>query len=355
MGSADRTSHGPDDEWVQDILGPGWSSRTLTVGPDVGDLATLVRLDRAPDAPPPRGAVLYVHGFADYFFQTHLGDAWAAQGFDFYALDLRRYGRSLRPGQTMGFTTDLTEYFVELDAAAELVRAGHHGPLVVMGHSTGGLVAALWADAHGRSRPDHPHARYGGPDLLVLNSPWLDLNENAFKRTVVTRLIDVLGRVAPRVVVGHAEKPYPRSLHTTTGGSWSFDTTWKPLEAYPARAGFIRTVRRAHARVARGLDVPVPVLVCSAAATGRKGRVHELIAETDSVLSVEQIRDRAPRLGRDVELAPIEGGIHDLALSSDAARERYLSTVFEWVDRRQPSEGQRPAPEDDSEPTSGAR
>ena len=40
-------------------------------------------------------AVLHVHGFADYFFQTVAADCWVERGYDFYALDLRKYGRSL--------------------------------------------------------------------------------------------------------------------------------------------------------------------------------------------------------------------------------------------------------------------
>ena len=49
-----------------------------------------------------RRAVLYLHGWNDYFFQTHLADYLSDIGYDFYALDLRRYGRSMRPGQLPG-------------------------------------------------------------------------------------------------------------------------------------------------------------------------------------------------------------------------------------------------------------
>jgi pimeloyl-ACP methyl ester carboxylesterase len=62
---------------------------------DVELVATLVR--RLP-ANRSRTAVLYVHGWNDYFFQTHLADHLTDLGFDFYAVDLRRYGRSLRRG-----------------------------------------------------------------------------------------------------------------------------------------------------------------------------------------------------------------------------------------------------------------
>ena len=69
---------------------------------DEGEVvATLVH---RPAVRPPRSrtkvrqAVLHVHGFADYFFQTEFADWWAERGYDFYALDLRKYGRSLAEG-----------------------------------------------------------------------------------------------------------------------------------------------------------------------------------------------------------------------------------------------------------------
>ena len=89
--------------------------------------------------------MLHVHGFADYFFQTAYAEWWSARGYDFYALDLRKYGRSLLPHQTPNYTTDLHDYFPELDAAWERIGAGH-SHVVLSGHSTGGLTVPLWAD-----------------------------------------------------------------------------------------------------------------------------------------------------------------------------------------------------------------
>ena len=66
--------------------------------------------------------MLHVHGFCDYFFQTATAEFFAALGYDFYALDLRKYGRSLLPHQTPNFCLDLAEYYAELDAAIALIR-----------------------------------------------------------------------------------------------------------------------------------------------------------------------------------------------------------------------------------------
>src|SRR6202042_2684456 len=86
------------------------------------------------EVPPaqPQGAVLYVHGFTDYFFQRELADFFAARGLRFYALDLRKCGRARKPGQTAHYVSDLALYDKELDRALEIVTAAHPGTPVVL-------------------------------------------------------------------------------------------------------------------------------------------------------------------------------------------------------------------------------
>ncbi|MDM7830328.1 alpha/beta hydrolase [Cellulomonas edaphi] len=297
-----------------DVLGPGWTVTTLPLRPDGGTpdpVATLVRRVAAPS----RRAVLYVHGFVDYFFQTHVGDALVGAGYDFAALDLRDFGRSIRPGRRPNAPTDLGALAEEIDAAVRLLRADHD-QVVLMAHSMGGLVASLWADA-----------RPGVVDAVVLNSPWLDLRANWFERAVAAPLIDVVGRFAPSLRAARLGKHYGEALHA----EWGYDLAWKPIEGFPVTAGFIRAVRRGHARVARGLAIDVPVLVLASDATGPDDRWHEELLTTDSVLDVAHIASRAVRLGSDVTFVEVPGGAHDLALSPSPTRERYLDEVLRFL------------------------
>ncbi|NDL59854.1 alpha/beta hydrolase [Phytoactinopolyspora mesophila] len=304
-----------------DVLGTGYTARTIQLRPDdEGDVvATLVRRE---SAEPSSRAVLYVHGFVDYFFQTHLADAWAAQGYDFYALDLRKYGRSLLAHQTPNYCTDVHEYFEELDAAAQIIREEFgHDTLIVHGHSTGGLITSLWA---------HHRQGRGIVDALVLNSPWFDLNASWFSRVVLTAVVDVVGRFRPRQPVSSIAPYYGCSIHHEADGVWDYDLRWKPHEGFPALAGWVRAIRRGHAELARGLAIDVPVLVCCSARSGHPRKWSPRLRDSDCVLDVQHIAARSVLLGRYVTLVRIPGGIHDLALSAEPARKHYFDTVFQW-------------------------
>jgi alpha-beta hydrolase superfamily lysophospholipase len=310
--------------WRPDVLGDGWEQRTIELRADgQGDaVCTLVR--PVPDGVERTRAVLYVHGYVDYFFQTQLADLWRGLGRDFYAIDLRGHGRSMLEHQTPNAVDDVALHAEELDAAAQLIRQTHD-ELVVMGHSTGGLVAALWAGARA--------ARPGGRvvDALVLNSPWLELNRGWVDRVLTTRAVALLARVRPHAVVGQIGRWYGAWLHDPAGGAWQYDLRWKPDEGFGVRAGWFASVRRAHAAVARGVGIDVPVLVCASDASGPADRAHDALDRTDSVLDVDHIVERAPRLGHDVTVVQIHGGVHDLALSPEPARSAYLAAVRDWV------------------------
>jgi len=129
---------------VPDVLGPDWVSRTIELPPDEeGDVvATLV--SRA-DGPRHDRAVLFVHGFVDYFFHTDHAARWEEHGYDFYAVELRKYGRSWLAHQTPNYTTDLRTYGVDIASALAVVRAEHSdgARVVLLGSSTGGLITSL--------------------------------------------------------------------------------------------------------------------------------------------------------------------------------------------------------------------
>lgn len=305
-----------------DVLGEPFTAETIALGHDEeGEVvATLVR--HAPQEATTR-AVLYVHGFSDYFFQTELAQWWIDRGFAFFALDLRKYGRSLRDHHTPGWVDDLHTYFEDLDAAWERIVAAGHDRVVVTAHSTGGLTTSLWAH----------HRRPRELEGMVLNSPWLDLHGAAWLRTVVGKvLVDQVGRRTPRrTVAKRGEGLYGSSLHRERHGEWEFDPRWRPWEGMVVHVGWLRAVRRGHAELHRGLDITAPVLVLTSGATAWPQGMSEDVHTHDIVLDVELIRRWASSLGRHVTSVAVEGARHDVFLSRRPAREQAYREVDTWL------------------------
>jgi alpha-beta hydrolase superfamily lysophospholipase len=307
-----------------DILGEPWRVETIPLPDDFeGEVvATLVSRTAVPGG---QSATLHVHGFSDYFFHSEYGAWWVERGHAMYGLDLRKYGRSLRPHQSATYVADLDEYFADLDAAWEriTVRDGHRR-VVLTAHSTGGLIVSLWADSR---QP---------PELagLLLNSPWLDLQGQPWMRSPAANLlIDQVGQrrpmsALPRDVTGH----YPRSLHRDHHGEWDFDLAWKPLDSFPVRMGWLRAIRRGHARLQAGLEVPAPVLVLSSDRSSHPRTMEEEdVFRTDIVLDVRQIRHWATAIGRHVTYVAVPGAVHDVVLSRAEPRALAYREIDRWL------------------------
>ncbi|MET1064678.1 MAG: alpha/beta hydrolase [Arthrobacter sp.] len=316
-------------QWHADILGEDFEACAFhPEGPGgVGRTATLVRhVPRRAAAPGPARAVLFLHGWSDYFFNTELAEFWTRNGFHFFALDMHNHGRSLQPDAHGGYVADLADYDAEINAAIGIIgslhRAGTPPPaLTLMGHSTGGLVAALWASRHP-----------GVASQLVLNSPWLEMHGSPAVRRATHTLLGPLARLRPESVIRLPERGfYWRSISSAAEGEWTLNDQLRPPHAFPVRAGWLSAVLAGQARVARGLNLDIPVLVLISGASANGMVWKESMRSTDAVLDVNTIALRSLGLGRTVTLERIDGALHDVFLSAPRVRQDAYTRLARWI------------------------
>jgi alpha-beta hydrolase superfamily lysophospholipase len=328
----------PALDWRPDPL-DGYRQHVFELGddPDGQGAAAAVLVRREPredEAAPVTGAVLYVHGFADYFFQTDLADFFAARGLAFYALDVRKSGRARRPGQTAHYVSDLALYDDELERALAAVREEHpEVPVLLAAHSTGGLILPLWLDRRRKAGSVAPIAG------LVLNSPWFDLQGSPSRRGMLTQALRVGARLSPHRVLSLPPSPYGGTLHTGGTGEWDFDLELKPLEGFPVTFGWLNAIRRGHAVLHRGLDIGVPSLVLRSDRTLYSNTYSELSERADLVLDVTQIARWAGCLGGETTVVPVEGAKHDVFLSLPEVRKQAYAVLGAWLDQHPQTTG----------------
>lgn len=321
--------------WNPDPLGEGFENLKIELADDAeGEVwATLVRATVKPvgfwqklfkDPKPLEGvSVLYVHGWSDYFFQKELADYWRERGANFFALDLRKYGRSLGEHQTPGYIEDLATYDEEIGQALQIIRLANPRFLFLMGHSTGGLTLSLYADRH----PD-------SFDALILNSPWLELQLSEHGRKFMAPLVELSAALLPHEAAPSIDFGYYTRAQkevSPEGSPIEINKDWRPENSFPVRAGWLKAIISGHNTVSLGLGIDKPVGVLLSARSALPTRWSEELKEVDSVLTVNDIAKAALKISSNMTIRRIDGALHDVFLSATAPRRDAYMALDEFV------------------------
>jgi len=270
-----------------------------------------------------RPSVLYVHGFIDYFFHPHVSAFFNENGFDFFAIEIRKYGHSILPHQHENYCLNIDEYFEELDVSILKIKELNKKPLILLGHSTGGLIASLYLNKG---------AQRDLVDKLVLISPFLETNVPSLARVFLKPLSGLVGSMFPYAKLdGMLSEVYPSSIHKDHEGEWEFNTGFKPIEGFPVYFKWSRAIMVAQDELKNGSDIKQPILLMHSHDSYLPKKHEDRVMKSDIVLNVEHMKDIGPGLGKDVTMLEIENGMHDLFLSPKPVREKAMNELMSWL------------------------
>ena len=156
-------------------------------------------------APPPRGVVLMVHGLGEHACRyDHVAEKLMGWGFAVRAYDQRGHGES---GGAHGVLPSATALLDDLEEVIDDTRLrslqlpqvrGANGlaqtplPLILLGHSLGGLVVSRFVSLKTRL-----------VEGLVMSSPALDAGLSRWQKM----LLGIMPRLAPNVRIGNGLNP----------------------------------------------------------------------------------------------------------------------------------------------------
>ena len=315
-------------QYKPDFLGDEYMHRTFNMPNDYEGAVVSTLIRRTPN-PKIKKAILYIHGYNDYFFQKQLGDSAAVHGYNFYAVDLRKYGRSILAHQDTFAVHNLNEYFADIDTALHTMIQEGQQEIVLMAHSTGGLTTPLYVT----------QSKYKTKiKALVLNSPFFDMNMSKWMENLVIPVVSLVGSYFPDIVVdGRALSMYAESLLTQFHGEWNYKTDWKLTYGHPIRSGWIHAIHAGQQTLQEGLALDLPILVMSSDKSLKdNGEWNNAFLTADIVLDVADIQKYGETLGNDVTRIKITDGIHDLVLSPLKARNETYKVVFQFLSTKLP-------------------
>lgn len=313
-----------DTSWHPDIL-EGYEARYVDQG-EAFDGPCRSTIVRRIAAIPSKRAYLYIHGFNDYFFQKEMGEILNDSGYNFYAVDLRRYGRSKEPWQYPYDVRDLKEYFADIDSAISQIKRDGNTDITLSGHSTGGLTVTLYAAERGDAAPI---------DRLVTDSPFYEWNFSPFMRNVGAPLVGFLGKMFPEAKKkqGHCDG-YAYSLLKEYEGEWTYNTDWKMIYSPPVTFGWVGAINSGQTRIQKKRDnIKVPILVMHSSRKIDGCNWTPEFQTGDCVLNPFEIERIGKKLGHERQVCAIDSGLHDLILSEPRARRAAYDTIFSFLRR----------------------
>ncbi len=307
---------------MNDLKIGDFREQTLELGSDYEGrvIATVIHSPKNEAGKP---SILYLHGFNDYFFQAHVAQKFHEQGYNFYALDLRKYGRSLLPHQHPNYCRSLTEYFEELDQTIQIIQEEGSTEIMLLGHSTGGLIGSYYMNKG---------SKRSAISRMILNSPFLQFNFPAWQRLLLLPMSGVISFFFPFAAqMKPSSHLYNASILHQRYGEWDFNTDWKPITGFPAYFKWAYAVYRAQKWHHKHSKIPVPLLILHSDQSSRNKKWNNVILKTDMVLNVDDIKKYGQELGNQIEFASIKNAMHDVFLSQKEVRNQAFMRMFEWL------------------------
>lgn len=310
--------------WKKDVLGDGYIMKYINMPNDYSGKVRCTIIKKQSRCKGSKKAILYVHGYNDYFFQKEMGDRFVDSCYNFYAVDLRKYGRSLMPGQEKFQVRDMSEYFGDLDSTLTAIVRDGNKEILLMGHSTGGLTTSYFM-AKGRGK------RYPIKGL-ILNSPFLDMNMSSFMENFMIPLVAFYSKLSKDTHISQGDsKAYAESLLRKYHGEWLYNTNWK-LEISPAvTSGWIGAIHNSQKFLQKGTNIKVPILLMHSDKSVYGDSWTPEFNKGDAVLDVNDISRYGRKLGNNILDVKVIDGLHDLMLSRKPVREALYKRMFMWI------------------------
>lgn len=283
---------------------PGRHVSDVTFSPMTArDGTNLVVMDWPLEKGPVRGVVLIVHGLGEHAWRyDHVAKRLNSWGFAVRAYDQYGHGESMGPRGALPSSERLLQ---DLGEVVDESRARMHAgtPLILLGHSLGGLVAARFVALALRPLQG-----------LVLSSPAFDPGLSGFQKL----LLALLPRIAPNLRVGNGLDP-------------------RYLSHDPDVVARYRSDRLVHDRISARLAVFIAENGPATIACAPAWKVPTLLmyAGADKLVNPAGSRAFADAAPNDLVTARcFESLYHELFNELQPDRERVFDQLQLWLDER---------------------
>ena len=275
-------------------------------------------------------SILFLAGFNDYIFYYHITEKLLDLGYDIYCLVLRNYSEVIEEDlkEFICYIDDKNHYMEDIDLLIENIenKNKNYQKMYICGHSTGGLISTYYC---------HKGIYKNKINGLILNSPFLDFNDNLLTEIFIKVIAFLFGNLFPRLKL----REFRNSDELSQVDINYYRDVINRVYYDEKYHGFLTAIYLGWIKVCleyqnfiKKNKLEIPIMVLYSNNTLPTDTISAEILKTgDIVLDTKEIEKYSKLLSNDVELFEIKNGIHNIFLSESDVVDKAFSYTKVWL------------------------
>ena len=266
-------------------------------------------------------AILWIHGYNDYYYHFYIGELLLKEGYDIYAICLRRYEQN---NLTPFYTDDINEYIEDINNLFPIISKNNYKKILFYGHSTGALISILYCN-YGKFK--------NKIDGLILNSPFFEFNLDSLSLFCLKYIVYYLGYYFPQFLIRGKNENNINSLTSEIKKRFYIDYNKKFNYLPQVYFGWVRTIIMNQSKIQnKEINLKKPILILHSDKS-----IYPSIDKTtengDDTLNINDIIKYSKYIGNNVTRIEINNAIHDVFCSNIKSRNKAINEMFNWLNK----------------------
>ena len=263
-------------------------------------------------------ALIWIPGYNDYYYNFYVGEKFLNNGFDIYALKLRRYKQENL--KDIFYCDDLNEYIEDINNIFPKILEKNYKKIVLYGHSMGGLVSSIYCK-EGEYKDKISH--------LILNSPFFDFKLGFFEKIFLYYIVYYISYLFPKKLIRPLDFNKKNYLTLNIKKRFYLNDKYKLHILSPVYASWIKTIIDYQYKIQYqnlNLNIPILVLYCE-----KSSNFTNSNQTGDDTLNINDIKKYSNNLGKNLKTYQFNNAIHDIFSSTLDIINKALDITFNWL------------------------
>lgn len=263
-------------------------------------------------------ALIWIHGFNDYYYNLFIGEKFLKEGYDIYAIQLRRYS-STNINEKF-YCDNLNEYIQDINNIFPKIIDKNYKKIVLYGHSMGGLISSIYCKK-GLYKDKITH--------LILNSPFFDFKLSLIEKFFINYIVYYLSFIFPKFLLRPYDTTKTNYLTQNIQKRFYINNKYKLNFLPPVYASWIKTIIDYHNIIKyNNLNLKIPILVLFCDKTTKFINSNQT---GDDTLDVNDIDKYSENLGNNIKKYQFTNSIHDIFSSSINVINKAFNITIYWL------------------------